>query len=338
MTTTVGILYGMKAGVLVNGKYVFLPDMSASNAYQGVEPYYFNPNTNAFGILKDINPYFNYSSNPKFLLHPFDTKGYTHQKIYFTANHADYGQEVWVTDGTTLGTNMVMDYKPGPLGGIFNLWPFKSYYLGDSIVTSNTALSSDTLRLITPNNILNYPSISPILSTNSSWGGYDIYSWRKGKDLFLIDGYGWIYKAGYSSNPIDSLSNLNCVGPIMGGYSSVMELNGCLIFNQKDCSFTGYELYKYCNNNIYTLGISEQEKIKFRTKVYPNPSTGHYTFEGLTDNCSIEVTDLTGRIIHTQKLSASDNTINLNDKNQGVYLYKLITKENKVQQGKLILE
>jgi hypothetical protein len=83
-------------------------------------------------------------------------------------------------------------------------------------------------------------------------------------------------------------------------------------------------IQEYINNN--------------NAKISPNPSTGQFTFDGLTEVFSIEVTDIAGRIIYTGQLDESKKTINLQDKNSGVYFYKIKNKENKVQQGKLIKE
>ena len=35
------------------------------------------------------------------------------EKLYFTANDGDNGTELWVTDGTTAGTQLVKDINPG---------------------------------------------------------------------------------------------------------------------------------------------------------------------------------------------------------------------------------
>jgi ELWxxDGT repeat protein len=327
-TTTYNVISNF--GVLLNGKYLF----PGNDPALGVEPYCFNTVNNTLGLLKDINPYLNYPSNPSFIMLPFDKNGYNHSKIYLLANHADYGSEMWITDGTTSGTQMVQDFKPGPTSS--NLYSTGNYiktnYLGDSLITSSTL--DDSLRLVTSNAITTF-SVKAPYNPNGITGAY---VWRKGNSLYLLDQLGFVYKQGFSQNPIDTLDKLNCNSgsfPILA--NAMMEINGCIILNQKDCAFTGYELYKYCNNSIIS-GIEQNTFYDKVINVYPNPSNGHFTFEGLPENCSIEVTDLTGRVIHTQQLSESGNTINLHDKQQGVYLYKLSTKENKLQQGKLLLE
>ncbi len=46
--------------------------------------------------------------------------------IFFTAQDASYGLELWKTNGTSEGTTLVKDIKPGPLSSnIANLTVFK---------------------------------------------------------------------------------------------------------------------------------------------------------------------------------------------------------------------
>jgi hypothetical protein len=196
------------------------------------------------------------------------------------------------------------------------------------------------------------------------------------KDIAKYNGSSWsvantgtIFQTVYSI--LSYSNNLYVGGPIFtgSGFNSVQKLsatsfvtvspNNCLaencgpgivyalaIYNNElyvgggfnQTSFTSpYTSMKNIAKLTSVVGINE-ENFSYKYSISPNPSTGQYTFEGLTDNCSIEVTDLTGRIIHKQQLSESDKSINLLGKTKGIYLYKLKTKENRVQQGKLILE
>lgn len=334
-TTTAGLISNY--GVVINDKYLF----PGNDPSIGMEPYYLNLLNNSFGVLKDINPYFNYSSNPKFILLPFDKKGYNHTRIYFTAEHADYGREIWTTDGTTAGTYMVQDFKPGPLSSdlysngsaTFNNGNYTyTSYIGDSLITSTNII--DTVRLVTPNNIVSYSATAPIISTAPTTL-YSSYIWRNGVNAYLVSNFGDIYKVGFSSSPIASLSPLNCSGQYLGD-NAIMEINGCLILNQKDCSFTGYELYKYCNNSLYN-SINEIATLQNQVSVFPNPSTLQFNFNGLVGKNTIQITDITGRVLFTENTTTENYTLKL-DAAQGVYFYKITDKQNRVQQGKLILE
>lgn len=102
-------------------------------------------------------------------------------------------------------------------------------------------------------------------------------------------------------------------------------------------SFGADLLKKNVARLVSGVGIKE-ENLYNAYLLYPNPSTGKFTFEGITENFYIEVTDLTGRVIYTGELDESNNSINLQRMHSGLYLYKLRNKQNQVQQGKLVLE
>lgn len=58
-------------------------------------------------MLKEINPSFDDGADPEFM-------GTAKAWTYFTAVSSLYGREVWRTDGTAEGTQLVMDIWPGP--------------------------------------------------------------------------------------------------------------------------------------------------------------------------------------------------------------------------------
>jgi hypothetical protein len=78
-------------------------------------------------------------------------------------------------------------------------------------------------------------------------------------------------------------------------------------------------------------------------KVFPNPSTGTFTFQlsGVNIPSSIEVYNMLGEKVQAASLNSSkgETTISLSDCSVGVYLYRIITtKGSLVSTGKLIKE
>ncbi|KAA9340933.1 LamG-like jellyroll fold domain-containing protein [Adhaeribacter soli] len=72
--------------------------------------------------------------------------------------------------------------------------------------------------------------------------------------------------------------------------------------------------------------------------VFPNPSRGMFTVELPDANAyTLEVTDLTGKVIKTQKAVSGKNMLDLNDSAKGVYLLKVSSK-NGIAFKKLIIE
>ena len=86
---------------------------------------------------------------------------------------------------------------------------------------------------------------------------------------------------------------------------------------------------------IIAVGIS-QNQISFIAKVYPNPSTGIFNTEGNNIN-SVEITDITGRLIKKFNVHEQEIKIDLSNEPKGVYFLKAYTGSTiKVQ--KLILK
>jgi hypothetical protein len=126
-------------------------------------------------------------------------------------------------------------------------------------------------------------------------------------------------------DPIYALMSYNNSLYLGGSFvSAVSNVNGVFLNN----------ITRYAGT---TIGIRENS-LSQKVQVSPNPSKNKFTFKGLTDNCSIEVTDLAGRIIYTGQMDESKNFINMQGMNSGLYLFKLRNKQNQIQQGKLILE
>ncbi|MGY6536766.1 MAG: ELWxxDGT repeat protein, partial [Pararhodobacter sp.] len=51
--------------------------------------------------------------------------------VYFSADDGVHGRELWVTDGTPVGTRMVRDTAPGPQGGLPGYFSSDLTSLGD---------------------------------------------------------------------------------------------------------------------------------------------------------------------------------------------------------------
>jgi hypothetical protein len=68
-------------------------------------------------------------------------------------------------------------------------------------------------------------------------------------------------------------------------------------------------------------------------KIYPNPASSNIQIEvtsPISETVSLRLTDLTGRIVLTQSLNSTYNSIQLNDIKSGIYLAELITKQGRL--------
>ncbi len=107
--------YGSDAGNLIefNDKLYF----TANDGEHGDELWVSDGTTDGTNLVKDIRPGtgeygFNGSGAGSFT----EYKG----KLYFSADDGEHGRELWVSDGTTEGTNLLLDIYPGIRNGYVN--------------------------------------------------------------------------------------------------------------------------------------------------------------------------------------------------------------------------
>lgn len=133
--------------------------------------------------------------------------------------------------------------------------------------------------------------------------------------------YQWI-NCGTGNSNISGAINQTFTPVINGSYAVTVTYNGCTATSS--CT------------TISNVGIEEYQLIN-QVSISPNPSTGQFSFSGLVGENIIQITDITGRGLLMEKTFTEKYTLKLNAA-QGIYFYKISDKQNRVQQGKLILE
>jgi hypothetical protein len=90
------------------------------------------------------------------------------------------------------------------------------------------------------------------------------------------------------------------------------------------------------------LGINEVKAESGKVKVYPNPSTGVFTFQSsvISGQWSVEVYNVLGEKVETQCIASLQTfNIDLRSKHNGVYFYMAIANNgNILGEGKLVVE
>lgn len=86
-------------------------------------------------------------------------------------------------------------------------------------------------------------------------------------------------------------------------------------------------------SDYYVVDVAEENVVN---SIYPNPSNGMFSISG-EDIESIEVYDITGKLVMQQNINASNATIDLTNKAKGVYTLKSYNGNN-VSVSKLIVE
>jgi ELWxxDGT repeat protein len=321
--------------VLIGNKYLFT-NGEPNNSFG--EPYYFDLSNKTFGILKDINPYFNYTSEPYFFPPTLDYGGNPNNVIYFSAYDVDHGREIWVTDGTPAGTTMVKDFLPGPPSLYAN--DLEGRYFGDTLVS----FFDDSILFVTPTEIIVQPIASEYWyyqNPNSDFRDV-IFTWKYNENYYFIDYNGNIFGPPYNE-PIVTIKDSACTSSSsqLNIYNShsITEINGCLILEYMECGVTGYELFKYCNNNIYS-NIKNNLYYNDEINIYPNPCSNEFLLKSPfnLESASIHIFDITGNPVKSiNNVEGNDIKVSSNNLSNGIYFLMVIQKDKKVGIKKLMI-
>ena len=311
----------VNGGILMNNKLFFFHDDLTGI---GGELYSYDFNNNSISLVKDINPYFNYGCGPAQFAHFQYLDDRQHNKIYFTAHHEDYGNELWVTDGTEAGTKLVKDNVLGPSDGLNYTSYLDQYvfYRGDTLIMFNWNLANE---IFETDGIywqtINYdPGMQGIME--------DGYKWNVANHTYAINGGGILYVIENNNIfPIDTLDVNSCGWSHSTNYvpdyqSGWIYKSGCkLYYAFEDCQFTGIELYMsdfICNG---VLSFDDMNDASYCVPVSPNP-----TFDVVSVSIPDELVgslfnlcDQFGKIILSAKFLETKNTLDLTSLTSGLY-------------------
>ena len=81
------------------------------------------------------------------------------------------------------------------------------------------------------------------------------------------------------------------------------------------------------------LAFEESEEIK----IYPNPASNIVNISLQTEDATLLVYDLTGRLVLEQNLVVGNNIVDINSLNAGIYQSKIITSNTIIGTGKIVI-
>jgi Secretion system C-terminal sorting domain len=220
----------------------------------------------------------------------------------FIAKYNSSGAVLWAKSGGGNSNDYGYSVCPDRFGNV---------YLSGGFFSSSFILDSDTLTPVLPNLddmfIVNYDSIGNInCASYLNCGGDD-------QSSVSVDKFGNAYFTG------DILTN-----PSIIGTDTLYPTSAENIF-----------LAKIKNDS--NVEITEVEKTN-AINVFPNPSNGQFNFIGFKKGSAIEIYDIAGRLIYMLVSKNETQTIDLSDKDKGIYLYRIISVDRDVRQGKIILQ
>ncbi|MCO6500720.1 MAG: T9SS type A sorting domain-containing protein, partial [Vicingus serpentipes] len=165
---------------------------------------------------------------------------------------------------------------------------------------------------------LEYLPFSPQVSSGSNF--LTDTSWQKVSDTLIANGgEKYLIIGNFSSDTQTSIIDVG--GSLGGGYYFIDDVSVTLIDS--------------------IVGITENNN-KHGIKVYPNPSMGQFFVEyelKKSEKGRLELYDLIGKKVFSQPLNPGlkREHINLNNQENGIYLYKVIVNEQVVHTEKLLM-
>ena len=91
--------------------------------------------------------------------------------------------------------------------------------------------------------------------------------------------------------------------------------------------------YEYTASTSIKRGGEEDN-----VKIYPNPAQGYVILQDIAPNAHIEMYDVLGKKVLTQKAGESRVKIDISTLNKGIYFFQVMNTDKRVQIGKLIKE
>jgi ELWxxDGT repeat protein len=255
-------------------------------------------------------------------------------KLYFAAQDAASGIELWQTDGTAAGTTIVADFFAGTTGSnprFINVYQNKLFFsayttVGEELCVSdgtnagtqlfkdiNTFVSGGTQYGSSPWSLTLWNDKLAFIANISTTAAYD-------NQLFVTDGTVSGTKmvqpaVAPNINPLGSSSYFGNLTPFKNSLFYAANYDGI-----------GAELWKL--NDVAFNAIEESEAGAF--SLYPNPiQDGIFTINTV-ERTSYSISDLTGKQLQTGDLTVGENHIQLQSVSTGVYVIKVGNQTQKL--------
>lgn len=309
-----------------NGKFYF----NADDGIHGQELWVSDGTVAGTQMLKDINQ----NTSGYLGSDPINLNVYN-GKLYFYANDSTHGKELWVTDGTSVGTQLFLDINPGPAGSHGLVYPTsfieyngKLYFGADNGTVGSELWVTDGTQTGTQL----FKDLNPIVS---AWGISGRPKWMKiynGKLYFVANMGGSDITIEQELWETDGTAlGTNMIGPIVQispGYvrQGFTEYNGSLYFSA-DYLNIGNELWKFTTVPIAVKDVTKDHSVN----IYPNPATNalHISVSDDLKINKVVIYDLAGKIVNSP--SIVNGTIEVSTLSAGPYILQIETTEGAIK-------
>jgi ELWxxDGT repeat protein len=311
---------------LLNGKIFFMAD----DGTHGTELWATDGTLGGTAMVKDVNP----GSNSSINISSFSIWAYTGSGMYYGANDGSHGTELWFTDGTSVGTNMVQDINPGTAGSDPSILTFVNshiFFTADNNSDGITDFYIITASVTLPSTLIGF--------TATLAGKVAQLQWTTATE---INTKNFVVQRSVDATHFENIGTVNAVGNSTQRTSYQFADAG--VFNT-GANKIYYRLQmvdkdgRFAFSKIATLTIVNGKLFV----VYPNPVKDQLivTTNASLSKAEIRITDINGKIVFRQQIenmqAGSQSKVNVASLNKGVYYLQFINGSD-VQSTKFIKE
>lgn len=301
----------------------------ANDGTNGIELWVSDGTADGTHLVKDLDPTGNgFNSNQGTLIH-----AYANGKVVFNGKTPATGNELFVTDGTEAGTQLLKEFSPGSSSGMafnqFFTFQDRVVFVGpdgsggfEPWISDGTVAGTKLLADINPGPGSSNPTDYTI-HQNKLY--FTAFSGVTGRELWVSDGT----EAG------TLIVTDIVIGP---GNSDIDNISSCgnLLFFYANDGIHGAELFRLGVPNSSLISLMDKKK---QITIFPNPSKNWFEFNSNDldlEGSLMEIIDLNGQLIKSTVLTRNSEPQNISDLGNGIYILQLRI-ENQVLYGKLVV-
>jgi hypothetical protein len=86
--------------------------------------------------------------------------------------------------------------------------------------------------------------------------------------------------------------------------------------------------FSYVNLRVNHTGLAQTTALANSVSVYPNPATSAFTVSMTATNATVEIMDITGKMIETAAVTMGEVRFDVNNYKNGVYFYQIRDENN----------
>ncbi|WP_051878914.1 ELWxxDGT repeat protein [Chryseobacterium sp. FH1] len=249
-------------------------------------------------------------------------------KLIFSAYTPETGREMWTTDGTADGTHILKDVKPGTAGAVipqFRHFIYKDKLLltlddnthGAEIWTTDGTTDGTQLYLDV------FPGSDGSMNPNQAAMTFaEVNGTLYFRGLDNYDEYYQLWKsdgtaAGTKKLMPDPTTPYNFALAQIPGFTAL----GNKLYFRAQYNDSGYELWSVTTDAA--MAVTDFNKTKFR--VYPNPASDVVNISGDSKISSVQVYDLSGKVLSNQTSDSKQLQMNVSDLPKGNYIIKVLS-------------